>query len=181
MCEYVRMFRSMCRHRDLIMYVVYLTGSPFFYISVFTSGNWLIYTLSSGSYAFWLLVQFGCWVTPVKNPVTHSFWYLLERLCRVALLTEAIKARIPSKLPCGLYIGEAKRVTSLPDALELVVLILKGHSAFQGGHLCMTFSSGSTDCSFGLLFMDLRVLIHCNQLSILVLLFVILLHPHFCK
>lgn len=103
-CEYICMFRSMCRRRDLIMCV----GFPFFSISIFTQGSWLIYTLSTGSYALWILVQFGCWATPVENPITHSFWYLLERLCRVALLIEAIKAPIPSKLPVGLYIRGGK-------------------------------------------------------------------------
>lgn len=40
----------------------------------------------------------------------------------MALLIEAIKTPIPSKLPVGLYIREDKKLTSLPDALGLVVL-----------------------------------------------------------
>lgn len=173
MCERICMLRNTCRHRNLIMC----------FVLIFTPGSWLIYTLSNGSCTFWLLVRFGCWVTPVENPVIHSPWYLLDRLHRMALLTEAIKAPIPSMLAAGCQSGKVNRVTSLLDALRLLVLTVKGRSLSLSRWTSLYDSSFRFQwlllppCPYGLR----GVLTPCNQLSIFALLLVILLHPHFCK
>ena len=122
--------------------------------------------LSNGSCTFWLLVRFGCWVTPVENPVIHSPWYLLDRLHRVALLTEAVKAPIPSMLAAGCQSGKVKRVTSLLDAVRLLVRCPTATCAhhersvtqpFKVDLSVWLFPSGSNDCSFLLVLTDLGV------------------------
>lgn len=163
------------------MCCVILLELQFFTLN-FTLESWLIYTLWKGSYTFLLLVRFGHWVTPIENPVIHSPLYLSENWIEGRCWLRPLKLWFPQ---CLLRVvnWDAKRVTSLLDAQGLLVLTLEGHSAFQwGGHLCVIFSVRFQwlhlpPCPYG----ARGVLAHCNQLSILALLPVMVLPPHFCK